>query len=332
MKMYKILFFNFTIMGTIITISAYSWFSMWMGLEINLLSIIPLMNSPKNTYPSESAIKYFITQTMASSILLFSILLIMTEIMMKFNLYTMIILNSAILTKMGAAPFHAWFPEVLEGLNWMNSLILLTWQKIAPMIILNMNLKINLFLISIIIMSTIISSIMGLNQISLRKIMAYSSINHIAWMITSMINQSVWILYFYIYTLISINIIIIFHNFNIFYINQLIYMEKNIKINKIILMFNFLSLGGLPPFLGFLPKWLTINYLIINKMYFISLILIIFTLITMYFYLRITFNSFLFKMSEPLMKSFNSLNLTWLIFNLIILMSLLICVLIFSFI
>nr|YP_009971708.1 NADH dehydrogenase subunit 2 [Thesaurus albertalleni]QNG56418.1 NADH dehydrogenase subunit 2 [Thesaurus albertalleni] len=332
-KFYKIMFLNSLILGTLITISSYSWFSMWMGLEINLLSIIPLLNNPQNIYPSEAAMKYFITQTLASTILLFSIILIMNKFENSiFNLNTlMIMLNSSLLTKMGAAPFHFWFPEVMEGINWLNCFIILTWQKIAPMIILMYNINLIKFFTSIILISAMIGSIMGLNQISLRKIFTFSSISHIGWMISSMLyNQSIWLIYFISYSLINLNLIIIFMKLNIFYMKQLFNSLNNNKLIKFLFMLNFLSIAGIPPFLGFMPKWLTINNLIYNKLFFISFFLIVFTLVSLYFYLRIMFSTLILNSSENSFK-FMSKNFFIYFFNFINLMGLLTCTLMFNF-
>nr|YP_009971812.1 NADH dehydrogenase subunit 2 [Deporaus marginatus]QNH68699.1 NADH dehydrogenase subunit 2 [Deporaus marginatus] len=303
---YKILFTQSLIMGTLIAISSYSWMSMWIGLEINLISMIPLLSSTKNIYPSEAAMKYFITQAMASSILLLSIIMSLNfnEFPQSLNNYLMMIMNSALLTKMGAAPFHFWFPEVMEGLNWMNSLLMLTWQKIAPFVLIMINSKMTLFISIIIIITSMIGGIAGLNQTSMRKIMAFSSINHIGWMLASTLNsQSIWIIYFSVYSIISINLILIFKSLNIFMLSQFFNSSNSNKMIKFFFILNFLSLGGLPPFLGFFPKWLTINNLILNNFFTLSLILIISTLITLYFYLRISFSSLTINSSESKIKS-----------------------------
>uniref|UniRef100_A0AAN0LHD6 NADH-ubiquinone oxidoreductase chain 2 n=1 Tax=Teucriogethes sp. TaxID=3123426 RepID=A0AAN0LHD6_9CUCU len=306
MKFYKMLFFSSMIFSTLMAISSFSWFSMWMGLEMNLLSIIPLFKSVNNIYPNEASIKYFITQTIASSIILLAIMLYLNMnnmVSMNMNMYLDMMLNSGFLIKMGAAPFHMWFPEVMEGLNWNMNLLMLTWQKIAPMILLMNNMKINMFISMVIISSSLISGIQGVNQISMRKILTYSSINHISWMISSMMfSSSIWVMYFMIYSLISINIILILKNLNVYYLKQLFNSMNNNNMIKILFSFNFLSLGGIPPFLGFIPKWLTINFMIMNNMYIISTILIIFTLMTLYFYIRISMNSMIMYSSEKLNK------------------------------
>nr|ATL15410.1 NADH dehydrogenase subunit 2 [Callosobruchus chinensis] len=317
MKFHKLMFLNILFLSTLIVISSYAWFSMWIGLEINLLAILPLMVNPKNIYPSEAAMKYFITQTLASLILLFAILMSNSLNMSEFAIphnslnFLDLLINSSLFLKTGAAPFHAWFPEVMEGLNWSNCLLMMTWQKIAPMMILIHNLSMFFYLTWIILISSILSGIMGLNQTSLRKILAYSSINHIAWMLSSMLNfKMIWLLYFTIYTILTMNLVIIFYYFNIFYSNQFYLIFNSNKLLIFFFSLNFLSLGGLPPFLGFLPKWLTILNLVMNQFYSLTLILIISTLITLYFYIRLNFSSLLINKIELIVK-FKLINNFW---------------------
>nr|AXS64882.1 NADH dehydrogenase subunit 2 [Tenebrionoidea sp. 14 KM-2017] len=328
MQMYKLMFLNTAIMGTLITISSYSWFSMWMGLEINMLSIIPLFSSTKNMFASEAGTKYFMTQALASMLLLLSILMALTK---NETIYMMsvekLILNSALLTKLGSAPFHVWFPEVIEGLSWMNSLLLLTWQKIAPMILIMNTQMENKIIMMAIISSLMVSSIMAFNQISLRKIMAFSSINHIAWMLAAtMVSTTMWSYYFTIYSLISLNLILMMNSNKVFLLNQMSnLMEKNKKV-KLSFTVNFMSLGGLPPFLGFLPKWLLINLMIEKNMILIALTLIMLTMIMLFIYIQLTLSSIIMGQTE--LKTYSPLNFNWnsQLLNSITINSLILCI------
>nr|AMX74004.1 NADH dehydrogenase subunit 2 [Scydosella musawasensis] len=277
------------ITSTLITISSYSWLTMWMGLEINLLSIIPLMTNNKNKMTNESAIKYFITQTIASIMILLSIMFIMNNIQM------FMMMNSAFFMKMGSAPFHFWFPQVMEGLNWMNSLIILTWQKIAPMIMLMQNIQLTYFSI-IIIITMVTGGIMGLNQTSIRKLMAYSSINNSGWMISALLfSEKIWMIYSIIYFLTLMMLCMLLHFTNTFYMNQMTLLLNNKNMNFFFSM-NLLSMAGMPPFIGFLPKWLTIYTLLNNNMNLLSIMMVLITLLTLYFYTRMIIN--------PMMLSF----------------------------
>nr|QRW36371.1 NADH dehydrogenase subunit 2 [Nebrioporus canaliculatus] len=318
---YKLIFISTLFMGTLITMSSYSWLGTWMGLEINLLSFIPLISMKNNSFSSEASIKYFLIQALASTIFLLSMILMimkskMINDMFLFNKILLMIINSTMILKLGAAPFHFWFTEMIEGLNWMNTMILITWQKIAPMIILSYTIKNNMFIIMIIFISTFIGSIGGLNQISMRKIMAYSSINHIGWMIsTFMINEMMWIMYFLIYSFMSMSIILILNKFNIFTLKQtFMMMSKNYLIN-FFLMMNLLSLGGLPPFLGFFPKWIIIQNLSMNN-FITVMFMIMMTLITLFFYLRLCYSSILIYKNEIYYnKMMNKMNFNKLFIN-----------------
>nr|YP_010230448.1 NADH dehydrogenase subunit 2 [Rhodinia fugax]QSV08489.1 NADH dehydrogenase subunit 2 [Rhodinia fugax] len=291
----KMFFIFILFFSSLISISSNSWFGCWIGLEINLLSFIPLISSPFNLLSSEASLKYFLTQSIASINFLFVILLKM--IFMKnffMDNFISIIINSSLLMKMGSAPFHFWFPNIVEGLSWFNNFILMTWQKITPMILLSYYFNKN-FLYLMIIFNIMIGSIEGLNQTSLRKLMAFSSINNLGWMIFSiMISENLWIFYFIMYSFLISIMCFFFFNLNMFFINQLFINNINplIKIN---LLINFLSLGGLPPFLGFLPKWIMINFLIINKLYLLTFLFIMSSLIIIFFYIRIMYSCFMFN-------------------------------------
>nr|YP_009487550.1 NADH dehydrogenase subunit 2 [Anopheles medialis]AWB98095.1 NADH dehydrogenase subunit 2 [Anopheles medialis] len=291
------IFFITLIFGTLVTISSNSWLGAWMGLEINLLSFIPLMNdNKKNLLTSESSLKYFLTQAFASSILLFAIIMLMfiyNNNFLLLNNYNEILILSTLLLKSGAAPFHFWFPEVMEGLSWINGLILMTWQKIAPLMLISYNFIYNFFMISI-ILSMLIGSLGGLNQTSIRKLMAFSSINHLGWMLLAMMNnEMLWMTYFLMYSLLSFSIVLMFNNFKLFYFNQIFNISIMNPIVKLLIFLNLLSLGGLPPFLGFLPKWLVIQNLTNMNQFFILFISVCLTLITLFFYLRLSYSIFM---------------------------------------
>nr|QBF01254.1 NADH dehydrogenase subunit 2 [Stegana sp. 1395 JL-2019] len=298
----KILFIIIMMIGSLITVTSNSWLMTWMGLEINLLSFIPLMSDNNNLMSTESSLKYFLTQALASTVLLFSILMMMIKNNINYEIintsYISMIILSSLLLKSGAAPFHFWFPNVMEGLSWNNCLLLMTWQKIAPLMLISyMNIQLMLFFS--VILSAIIGSLGGLNQSSLRKLMAFSSINHLSWMLMALnFNELIWLIYFLIYSFLSFSLIFLFNNFKIYYFNQMFSLFFNSKIMKFILFMNFLSLGGLPPFLGFLPKWIVIHQLIFNNQYFMIMILMMSTLITLFFYLRICYSAFLLNYYE----------------------------------
>nr|YP_010044295.1 NADH dehydrogenase subunit 2 [Cerace xanthocosma]QPF22947.1 NADH dehydrogenase subunit 2 [Cerace xanthocosma] len=290
----KMFFMFILLFSTLISISSNSWFGCWIGLEINLLSFIPLISNSKNLFSSEASLKYFLIQSIASINFLFIFLNKMLFSNFEMNNYISIMMNSTLLMKMGSAPFHFWFPNIMEGLSWMNCFILMTWQKISPMILLSY-FFFNKFLIFILTINVIIGAIGGLNQTSLRKLLAFSSINNLGWMLFSiMISETLWMFYFFFYSLLNSIMCLLFFMLNIYFINQLFIINFNNMI-KISLLINFLSLGGLPPFIGFFPKWMVINFLLKNKFFILTFIFIMMSLIMLLYYIRIIYSSFMFN-------------------------------------
>nr|YP_010958738.1 NADH dehydrogenase subunit 2 [Baronia brevicornis]WNB35756.1 NADH dehydrogenase subunit 2 [Baronia brevicornis] len=291
----KMFFYFILLFSTLISISSNSWLGCWIGLEINLLSFIPLISNSKNLLSSEASLKYFLIQSISSINFLF--LIIFNMIFLKNfemnNLFS-ILLNSCLLMKMGSVPFHFWFPNIMEGLSWLNCFILMTWQKISPMILLSYYMN-NNFLIMITIFNTIIGALGGINQSSLRKLMSFSSINNLGWMLIAiMISENLWLFYLMMYSILIMIMCYLFNMLNSFFINQLFIMNFHYLI-KMSLLINFLSLGGLPPFLGFLPKWIIINFLMNNNLFIISFIFIMMSLIVLFFYIRIVYSSIMFN-------------------------------------
>nr|YP_448738.1 NADH dehydrogenase subunit 2 [Petrobius brevistylis]AAX39850.1 NADH dehydrogenase subunit 2 [Petrobius brevistylis] len=288
----KILFLSTLIGGTLISVSSTSWFGVWMGLEVNLLSFIPLMSNGSDLRSTEASLKYFLAQTLGSVVLILGAI----YLLYSFSLTTSLLystqaacmINSSILLKLGAAPFHFWLPSVAESLSWANNIILMTWQKLAPLAILSYTNINSMPLINMsIILSALIGGWGGLNQTMLRKLMAFSSINHLAWIMSSMlISESLWLFYYTTYVIMSLAVVVYFMNTEISHINQIYDSIELNKTSQNMITVNFLSLGGLPPFLGFMPKWLTIQALMLTSHYVITYIMIMSTLITLFYYIR----------------------------------------------
>nr|QDI93440.1 NADH dehydrogenase subunit 2 [Pygovepres vaccinicola]QDI93505.1 NADH dehydrogenase subunit 2 [Pygovepres vaccinicola] len=284
----KTLFFCMMIMSTLMVMNSSSWISMWAGLEINLMSFVPLISTTKNTFNSQSVMMYFLIQSMASMMFIMFILT---------NKYMFIYLNNdliktliliSMMIKMGMPPFHFWFPEMMNKMKWTMCMLLMTWQKIAPMYIMSMVISLNSVSILVICLSAITGAMGGINHTSTRKMLAYSSINHMSWMIscTAMFKKS-WIIYMAIYSLMMFLTSMMMYEYNIMFINQMNFFLKN-KMDKMIIIFLMMSIGGLPPFLGFIPKWIAIQYMISTNEFIMLTIMAISSLITLSYYLRLS--------------------------------------------
>nr|YP_009511975.1 NADH dehydrogenase subunit 2 [Aristaeomorpha foliacea]AXI97902.1 NADH dehydrogenase subunit 2 [Aristaeomorpha foliacea] len=285
----QLLFLSTLLLGTTLSISSTSWFGAWVGLELNLLSFIPLISTKNNQYSSEAALKYFLIQALGSSMIIMSAsLMLLLEDKASFLTIT------ALLLKSGAAPFHFWFPSVMEGLQWPQAIFLMTVQKIAPMSLLSyLSLDHTTpILTTAIILSALVGAIGGMNQTLLRKIMAYSSINHMSWMMAAiLISETSWLLYFMFYSVISSSIALLFNHQEAFHILHIFNHTNSSSQLKLLIFMSLLSLGGLPPFTGFIPKWFIIQEMISAGSFFVLAVLLTSALITLFYYLRISMSA-----------------------------------------
>nr|YP_009684882.1 NADH dehydrogenase subunit 2 [Daphnia similis]AYE40147.1 NADH dehydrogenase subunit 2 [Daphnia similis] len=273
-----------------LVISSPSLLISWVGLELNTLVFLPIILNKKLNTTSEASIKYFLTQTMASILIILSAFSFFLNLMVLGNLIMML----GLAIKLGAAPFHSWLLSVAENLTWVCLFILLTIQKINPLLILWEFIEYNLGVFDVlIILSLSVGSMMGLIQTSTRLLLTFSSINHLGWLLISL-SFDLWLgsMYFLIYMIVLLPLILIFNTFNISYINESIMMNFNSS-KQIFMYLSILSLGGLPPFLGFLPKWLILQSTMSGGWYFFSFIMILTSLFTLFYYLRLTFSAFI---------------------------------------
>nr|AFI54747.1 NADH dehydrogenase subunit 2 [Sastragala edessoides] len=306
----KVMFFMVMVASTIFTMSSNNWISMWMGLEMNMMAFMPLILNKKYSKSSMAAMTYFLVQSVGSLILMFSMLMKM-QISMFNELMTM-----SLLIKLGSAPFHMWVPEIMSKLSWESCLILSTWQKIAPLSML-MNMQNSMLLLTIaIIMSAVMGALGGINQTSLRKIMGFSSINHMAWMLMNTTTNS-WMMYMTIYSFMMTTICYLFKFYNIYFINQMNNMNMSTT-EKLCISTTMLSMGGLPPFLGFLPKWMVIQNMINENNFLVMTILIMMSLITLMYYMRVMVKMMMMSSSVQkwvTLKSKTKLNLAIIMMN-----------------
>nr|YP_010730000.1 NADH dehydrogenase subunit 2 [Amblyomma tonelliae]WEF75014.1 NADH dehydrogenase subunit 2 [Amblyomma tonelliae] len=297
----------------LISFSSNSWFILWLMMEMNLMMFIPILNWKKKNN-SNLMISYFIIQAFSSSLFFFSSLSYTT---LNFLILKLII-NISMLIKLATIPFHFWLTSLSEMMDYSSLFIMLTMQKFIPLIVL---LKFNMNIIILIAaFSSIFGSIFALNSKTIKKILIFSSISHQGWVISIILMKSnFWITYMLIYSSLIFKISLTISKFNSSNMSNLFFMNKSIT-NKILILTLMLSLGGMPPFLGFFIKLISI-IIIIKMSNFVIMILIISSMINIYFYLRtfiplifINFNS----IKTYLKKNFSKKNL---IFNINLIIS-----------
>nr|YP_002290832.1 NADH dehydrogenase subunit 2 [Ophiophagus hannah]AAL66828.1 NADH dehydrogenase subunit 2 [Ophiophagus hannah]ACF94337.1 NADH dehydrogenase subunit 2 [Ophiophagus hannah] len=284
-------------LSTILTTTATHWLMVWTCLEINTLSMIPIISKPHHPRATEAATKYYLTQTMASTTLLFAATTNALntsnwETNITTDPATMTIITMALMMKMAAAPFHFWLPEVAQGTTTMTTLTILTWQKIAPLAIMltihkNMN---QTFLLSSAILSVMVGGLGSLNQTQLRKLLAFSSIAHTGWILATMTTApEISALTFMIYAMTTTPIFLSINHTLTTTIKDLGTIWTTTPHLMMVLTLTTLSLGGLPPLTGFMPKWLILNKMTSMNMVIEATTMAVSSMMSLYVYLRLTY-------------------------------------------
>nr|WNH20764.1 NADH dehydrogenase subunit 2 [Malacanthus brevirostris] len=282
--------------GTAITFGSSHWLIAWMGLEINTLAILPIMAQHYHPRATEATTKYFIIQAAAAAMLLFACttnawLTGEWNIQQDSHPFPIIIITAALALKIGLAPFHTWVPEVLQGLKLSTGLIMSTWQKLAPFSLLLQIQPLNpTMLIALGLMSTLIGGWGGLNQTQLRKILAYSSISHLGWMIIVLqFSPSLTLLTLITYLVMTFTTFLAFKANKATNINALATSWAKYPAITAMTALVLLSLGGLPPLTGFMPKWLILQELTKQCLAPTATLAAMSALLSLYFYLRLTY-------------------------------------------
>nr|YP_010164349.1 NADH dehydrogenase subunit 2 [Porocottus allisi]QRM17603.1 NADH dehydrogenase subunit 2 [Porocottus allisi] len=283
-------------LGTTITFASSHWLLAWMGLEMNTLAIIPLMAQHHHPRAVEATTKYFLTQATGAAMLLFAStsnawLSGQWDIQQMSHPLPITLVTLALALKVGLAPLHSWLPEVLQGLDLTTGLILSTWQKLAPFaLLLQIQPANSTLLIALGLASTLVGGWGGLNQTQLRKILAYSSIAHLGWMVLVMqFSPSLTVLALLTYLIMTFTTFLVFKLNNSTNINTLATSWAKAPVLTSLTPLVLLSLGGLPPLTGFMPKWLILQELTKQDLAATATLAALTALLSLYFYLRLSY-------------------------------------------
>nr|YP_010990604.1 NADH dehydrogenase subunit 2 [Suva longipenna]WOW98931.1 NADH dehydrogenase subunit 2 [Suva longipenna] len=302
----KLMFILTLMTSTISNLSSNNILFSWMMMEINLISFLPLLTKKKKV--TDQIMKYLIIQSASSSIMLMSILI---NNILETPLYNSIMLTISMLMKMGMMPTHLWMPTMMSNISWNNCMILTTWQKIIPTTVICQMISMKMMMIPM-ILSLLMSPATGMKQLSMKKMMAYSSISNSPWMITSMYLSKFQFIYFMvIYSTMNILIMNMLKKQNILYMNQMNMQKKQQKMFFIIMI---LSISGMPPTMGFFPKWMILQS-IINKSIWLSSSMILSSTMSTFMYMKLTSTTMMEFSTKKKKMNFSNKNISILMMN-----------------
>nr|BAJ08231.1 NADH dehydrogenase subunit 2 [Acanthosaura armata] len=283
-------------LSTTLTMFSNNWLLAWLSLELNTFAILPTISKTKHPRAIEASTKYFLTQAVASCLLLSSSTINSWQtgtwdITQMTNNYASTLTFIALTMKAGTVPTHFWLPEVMQGSTLPTAMLMATWQKIAPtsLMLMTANLPPQNIALTLGLLSMTFGAWGGMNQTQLRKMMAYSSIANMGWTImvltsepkTSMIN-------------ILIYITILLPTMSIMTLTSTKTLQKmsatwtTSPIASTAMALLLVSAAGLPPLTGFFPKLLILNELVTQNLTPTAMLATMASLLSLVFYLRTT--------------------------------------------
>jgi len=317
-------------LGLILLISSYDFLALYLAIELQSLTLYVLATFKRNSeFSTEAGLKYFILGALSSGILLFGIsliygltgstnyetinhLLIGVSLENNENLIGLSIgilfIAVALLFKLAAAPFHMWAPDVYEG----SPTIVTAFFAIVPKIgILSVFITIFLetfyglinqwqhIVIFCAITSMIIGAIGAVTQKKFKRLLAYSAIGHIGYILIGIASATPegvqgLLLYIIVYIIMSINIFSLYlslYDKNTFIkiknISELSGLSKENGILAITLAIAVLSMAGIPPLAGFASKFYIFLAAIESSMYVLAIIGVLTSVIAAVYYIRL---------------------------------------------
>lgn len=285
------MFYSTLFLRPILVISSSNIILIWLRLEIGVFSFLPIISSSSQT--AFSTAKYFFIQRIGSVIVLTSSF----YGSMTFSIRLIVI---ALILKLGIVPFHFWLPRLVNSLQTKEILVLLVWQKVAPLfVIVSLPMFESNIKIFIRLLSASVGRVLGLKQTQWRQIFTFSSISHLGWIIIRRV-VSIWLFFVYFLTY-ALSLVQIFFFNNKSTTNTSSFFFPGINLLNLIIL---LSLAGLPPMLGFLIKILVVYYFMGSPLIvFIIFVIISFSIVRIFFYLKIFFSLSLFSLRSELSRN-----------------------------
>lgn len=317
LKSEYLVFIVLSLVGAGVAISASSLIVLFMGLELQALIGYMLAGFDRDrSESSEAGLKYFILGSLSSCLILlgmsflygFSGSVLYTKIIgTELNIGIMagaILLFSGLMTKLSAAPFHMWTPDVYEGSPLPSVIFFASVQKIVIVCVLISltfiaivpGAEFTIIIKAVAILSMLTGSIGGAMQTSLKRLVAYSTILNIGFVLIPFAHMDniglTPLIYIIIYAVATIGflalvIIALGERAEGASLNDLHGFAQSNKLFAVLISILIFSLIGIPPFAGFFGKYYVISNAIANEEYLLTGLAVLSSVIAAFYYLKI---------------------------------------------
>jgi len=278
----------------IVGLSESRAFIQWGMLELTILRVLPLLVRAGNSSKIQAGVKYFLRQAPASVWIFGSLILFNRPLASA-------ALTPAIFYKLGLPPFHGWLFSLSASIDFKELVILLTFQKILPLNILESVFRVSLICVSTVIRIFLI--VAACNSISsIKPVLLLSSISATYWPLSCLYAGGEWLEF-----IISYSIIFFAFTFTIFHekLNSYSSLVKSRFNTRLFCVSHLLNLGGIPPFLGFFLKVMVLKTIVKGRGG-LSILLIILSFTILYVYIQIIIPLLVFNI-KIINNNFNSI-------------------------
>ena len=310
-----------SILGMFFMVSANDLILFYLGLELQSLALYILASINRSDLRStESGIKYFVLSALSSGLLLYGCSLLygftgstnyeIIQTQLADNnigaLFATVFIIVGLAFKVSAVPFHMWTPDVYEGSPTSVTNFFAVVPKIAGIAVIIRFMDVpfkmilsewQLIVIFLSIASMILGAVAAIGQTNIKRLLAYSSIGHIGYILagisTGEINgYSSSIIYLTIYVVMNLGAFscLYFMRKSSTYtetIDDLSGLSRNNPFLAFAFLIIFFSLAGIPPLGGFFAKFYVFIAVIESELYFLAIVGLVTTVISAFYYLKI---------------------------------------------
>ncbi len=315
------------VIGMLVMASAYSFLTIYLGLELLSLSLYAMVALQKESkLAAEAAMKFFIMGAMASGLLLYGISIIygVTGVIgisetanallhashgqLMVVVLGLVFILTGVIFKFGAVPFHMWVPDVYQGAPTSVTLFIACAPKIAAFAI-TMRILVEALssvmvqwqevLIVIAVLSMFTGNLLAIAQTNIKRMLAYSSIAHIGYMLLGIIagpgsaqGYSAAMFYMATYVIVAAGafaIIALLSKQGVEFDQLDDFRGLNVRNPWLAFMMMLLmfSMAGVPPTVGFFAKLGLLEALVEAHFVWLAVLALIFAIIGAYYYLRV---------------------------------------------
>ena len=334
----------FALLGMMVLVSAASLLTVYLGLELLSLALYAMVALDRDSpVAAEAAMKYFVLGALASGILLYGMSMIYgatgtlelvriaeaaqdgSDLILVLGLVFVI---TGIGFKLGAAPFHMWIPDVYEGSETPVTMFVGTAPKLAAFAMAVRLLADGLsglhahwqdMLVVLAVLSIGIGNVIAIAQANLKRMLAYSTIAHMGFLFLGIIpgthgGYAAAMFYVIVYAVMALGafgmiVVLSREGFDADRIDDFRGLNERSPWHAFLMLVLMLSMAGVPPFVGFWAKWSVLREVIAADYVWLAVVAVIFSVVGLFYYLRIVKLMYFDEPGEPSLAVANPLRL-----------------------